>query len=194
MYYAVKVSDTLRVPPDRFDDDLSQVLAEIARISFEGKIDPELGFIVAVTEIKNIYQGKLISGDGGAYYETDFGLLCYLPEIGEVVTGEVVECVDFGAFIRIGTIDALCHVSQIADDYFRYIPKNGVLRGDKSKRRDLLVNTRVRARVIAVSIGKSAIRVGLTMRQNSLGAIEWIEEWKKSLKETKENKETKQEV
>jgi len=194
LYYAVKVSDTLRVPPDRFDDDLSQVLAEIARISFEGKIDPELGFIVAVTEIKNIYQGKLISGDGGAYYETDFGLLCYLPEIGEVVTGEVVECVDFGAFIRIGTIDALCHVSQIADDYFRYIPKNGVLRGDKSKRRDLLVNTRVRARVIAVSIGKSAIRVGLTMRQNSLGAIEWIEEWKKSLKETKENKETKQEV
>jgi len=193
LYYAVKVSDTLRVPPDRFDDDLSQVLAEIARISFEGKIDPELGFIVAVTEIKNIYQGKLISGDGGAYYETDFGLLCYLPEIGEVVTGEVVECVDFGAFIRIGTIDALCHVSQIADDYFRYIPKNGVLRGDKSKR-DLLVNTRVRARVIAVSIGKSAIRVGLTMRQNSLGAIEWIEEWKKSLKETKENKETKQEV
>ena len=181
MYYSVNVRDTLRVPPNRFDEDLSHVLAEIARDSFEGKIDPDLGFIVAVTGIDEIYQGKLISGDGGAYYETDFGLLCYLPEIGEVVSGEVVECVDFGAFVRIGTIDALCHVSQIADDYFRYIPKNAVLRGDKSKR-DLLVNTRVRARVIAVSIGKSAIRVGLSMRQNSLGANEWIDEWKKELK------------
>ena len=183
MYYTVKVRDTLRVPPNKFDENLSQVLAEIARESFEGKIDPDLGFIVAVTDIDKIYQGKLISGDGGAYYETDFELLCYLPEIGEVVTGEVVECVDFGAFIRIGTIDALCHVSQIADDYFRYIPKNAVLRGDKSKR-DLLVNTRVRARVIAVSIGKSAIRVGLTMRQNSLGAFERIDEWKDELKKS----------
>lgn len=189
MYYTVKVRDTLRVPPDRFDDDLSSVLAQIARESFEGKIDPDLGFIVAVTVIDKIYQGKLISGDGGAFYETDFGMLCYLPEIGEVVTGEVVECVDFGAFIRIGTIDALCHVSQIADDYFRYIPKNAVLRGDKSKR-DLLVNTRVRARVIAVSIGKTAIRVGLTMRQDALGAIDWIEEWKKSLKKTDKKEET----
>jgi len=181
LYYGVKVKDTLRVPPNRFDENLSQVLAEIARESFEGKIDPDLGFIVAVTEISKIYQGKLISGDGGAYYETDFGLLCYLPEIDEIVSGEVVECVDFGAFIRIGTIDALCHVSQIADDYFRYIPKNALLRGDKSKR-DLLINTKVRARVIAVSIGKTAIRVGLTMRQDALGALDWIEEWKQGPK------------
>jgi len=181
LYYAVKVKDTLRVPPNRFDEGLSHVLAEIARESFEGKIDPDLGFIVAVTEINKIYQGKLISGDGGAYYETDFGLLCYLPEIDEIVSGEVVECVDFGAFIRIGTIDALCHVSQIADDYFRYVPKNALLRGDKSKR-DLLINTKVRARVIAVSIGKTAIRVGLTMRQDALGALDWIEEWKKGTK------------
>jgi len=185
VYYSVKVKDTLRVPPNKFDENLVQVLAEIARESFEGKIDPDLGFIVAVTDVAKVYQGKIISGDGGAYYETDFGLLCYLPEVDEIVTGEVVECVDFGAFVRIGTIDALCHVSQIADDYFRYIPKNAVLRGDKSKR-DLLVNTRVRARVIAVSIGKSNIRVGLSMRQDSLGTLEWIEEWKESLKKKPE--------
>ncbi|MCK4972879.1 MAG: DNA-directed RNA polymerase [Candidatus Heimdallarchaeota archaeon] len=188
MYYKVKVKDTLRVPPNRFDDDLAKVLAEIAREGFEGKIDPDLGFIVAVTEINEIYRGKLISGDGGSYYEADFELLCYLPEINEIVSGEVVECVDFGAFIRIGTIDALCHVSQIADDYFRYIPKNAVLRGDKSKR-DLLINTRVRARIIAVSIGKSAIRVGLTMRQEALGTNEWIEEWKDALKKPKSKAE-----
>ena len=63
MYYSVKVKDTLRVPPNRFDEDLAQVLVEIARESFEGKIDPDLGFIVAVTEIYSIHQGKLISGD-----------------------------------------------------------------------------------------------------------------------------------
>lgn len=180
MYYVINVRDTLRVPPSRFDEDLSKVLVEIARESFEGQIDADLGFIVAVTGIENIYRGKLIPGDGGAYYECDFTILCYRPEEGEIVTGEIVECVDFGAFVRIGTIDALCHVSQIADDYFRYVPKNALLRGEKSKR-DLTVNTKVRARIIAVSIGKNAIRVGLTMKQKSLGAIQWIEEWKAEL-------------
>lgn len=181
MYYVIDVRDTLRVPPSRFDENLEWVLVEIARESFEGQIDAELGFIVAVTQVEKIYSGKLIPGDGGAYYECDFTLLCYKPEEGEIVSGEVVECVDFGAFIRIGTIDALCHVSQIADDYFRYIPKNALLRGEKSKR-DLKLDMKVRARIIAVSIGKNAIRVGLTMKQKSLGAIEWIEEWKKELK------------
>ncbi len=180
LYYLIKIKDTLRVPPNRFDEPLSDVLIEIARLSFEGKIDIDFGFIVAVIGIENIYRGKLISGDGGVYYETDFEMLCYLPEIGEIVAGEIVETVDFGAFVRIGTIDALCHVSQIADDYFRYIPKNAVLRGDKSKR-DLVVNTKVRARIIAVSIGKTTIRVGLTMRQNSLGTLDWVNEWKTGL-------------
>ena len=188
MYYRVKIRDTLRVPPSRFDEELDNVLIEIARDTFEGKIDPELGFIVAVISIYEVYRGKIIVGDGGVYYEADFGLLCYLPEVGEIVSGDVVECVDFGAFIRIGTIDALCHVSQIADDYFRYIPKNNVLRGDKTKR-DLVVNTRVRARIIAVSIGKTAIRVGLTMKQKALGAYEWIEEWKNSLREKQKKEE-----
>ncbi len=180
MYYHVNIQDTLRIPPSKFGEDLNSVLIEIARESFEGRIDPDLGFIVSVTKITQVYRGKIVPGDGGVFYQADFGLLCYLPEVGEIVEGEIVENTDFGAFIRIGVVDALCHVSQVAEDYFRYNPKNSVLRGDKTKR-DLLVNTQVRARIIAVSIGKSSIRVGLTMKQNSLGAKEWIDEWKKSL-------------
>lgn len=190
LYYFVKVQDTLRIPPSKFGEDLAKVLVETARETFEGRIDSDLGFIVSVTSIENIYRGKIVVGDGGVFYAADFGLLCYIPQVGEIIEGEIVENTDFGAFVRIGTIDALCHVSQIADDYFRYIPRNSLLRGDKSKR-DLQVNTRVRGRIIAVSIGKSNIRVGLTMRQNSLGAIDWIEEWKEKLEKAEEEEEEK---
>jgi len=148
--------------------------------------------IVAVNEIDKVYRGKIVPNDGAVYYECDIDLLTYLPEINEIVEGLVIECTDFGAFCRIGTIDALCHVSQIADDYFRYVPKNALLRGDKTKR-DLTVNTRVRARVIAVSIGKSVIRVGLTMKQDSLGSYEWIEEWKEKLDKSKSSEDKKEE-
>jgi len=37
-----------------------------------------------------------------------------------VIEGEVVEIADFGAFIRVGPIDALLHVSQLMDDYISY--------------------------------------------------------------------------
>ncbi|MHA1398800.1 MAG: DNA-directed RNA polymerase [Candidatus Heimdallarchaeaceae archaeon] len=192
MYYSTKIRETLRVPPNRFGEDLREVLVQIARESIEGQIDPDLGMIVAVNEIDKVYRGKIVPNDGAVYYECDIDLLTYLPEINEIVEGLVIECTDFGAFCRIGTIDALCHVSQIADDYFRYVPKNALLRGDKTKR-DLTVNTRVRARVIAVSIGKSVIRVGLTMKQDSLGSYEWIEEWKEKLDKSKSSEDKKEE-
>jgi len=188
IYYDTKIRETLRVPPNRFGEDLREVLVQIARESIEGKIDPALGIIVAVSGIDKVYRGKIVPNDGAVYYECDIDLLTYLPEINEIVEGIVIECTDFGAFCRIGTIDALCHVSQIADDYFRYVPKNGLLRGDKTKR-DLIVNTRVRARIIAVNVRKTEIQVGLTMKQDALGAYEWIEEWKQSFdKKTEEEK------
>ncbi len=186
------IRETIRVPPNRFDEDLKTVLVELARDGIEGQIDPDLGMIVAVSYIHKVYRGKIVPNDGAVYYECDINILTYLPEINEIVEGLVVECTDFGAFIRIGTIDALCHVSQIADDYFRYVPKNGLLRGDKTKR-DLLVNTPVRARVIAVSIGKTVIRVGLTMKENALGTYEWIDEWKASLDKKSSNEKSNKE-
>jgi DNA-directed RNA polymerase subunit E' len=46
----------------------------------------------------------------------------------------VVEIADFGAFVRIGPVDALLHVSQLMDDYISYDEKQGVLLGKESKR------------------------------------------------------------
>src|SRR3989337_2176291 len=50
----------------------------------------------------------------------------------EIVEGEAVEIADFGAFIRVGPIDALLHVSQIMDDYISYDEKQGVLMGQET--------------------------------------------------------------
>jgi DNA-directed RNA polymerase subunit E' len=46
----------------------------------------------------------------------------------------VVETTSFGAFVSLGPIDAMLHVSQISDEYINYDEKNGRLICQDSKR------------------------------------------------------------
>jgi len=104
-------------------------------------------------------------------------LLTYYPKLQEVVEGEVVEIADFGAFVRVGPIDTLLHVSQLIDDFISYDEKQGVLMG-KETRRKLATGDHVRVRITAVSLarGGSSGKVGVTARQPFLGKLEWIKQ------------------
>lgn len=185
MYYVAEVRDTIRVEPNRFGEDLEEVVLEICRETFEGTISQELGFTIVVMDLEEIGPGRLIPGDGAAFYDVKFTTLNYLPEDREFVIGDVVEVTDFGVFLRLGCVDALCHVSQVSDDFFSYNSQEGALMGRDSQKR-ISVGDRVRARIILVTIGKSQVRVGVTMRQAGLGVETWVEEWRKeSTKGTK---------
>lgn len=163
---------------------MKEILLELARESLEERIIDELGFIVAVLETGEVTIGRLIPGDGGAFYDCDFKVLSYKPERGEVVEGAVIELIDFGAFIRISTIDALCHVSQMANDFFQYNSGQDALIG---KQTSLVIRNDdvVRGRIVVVGMQRNAIRVGITMRQPGLGKLEWIDEWKQQLQEAR---------
>jgi len=175
MYYLAEVRDTIRVIPKRFGENLDEVVLEICRETFEGTISKELGLTIVVVDLLEIGPGRLVPGDGAAFYDVKFSTLNYLPEF---IIGDVVEVTDFGVFLRLGCVDALCHVSQVADDFYSYSSKQGALIGRESGK-TISVGDRVRARIIAVTIGKSQIRIGVTMRQAGLGVESWIEEWKK---------------
>lgn len=103
--------------------------------------------------------------------------------------GEIVEIADFGAFVRIGPIDALLHVSQLMDDFISYDEKQGVLMG-KESRRKLTSGDQVRVRITAVSLGKagSSGKIGVTARQPFLGKLEWIQYDLAKIKEAAEKK------
>ncbi|MCK5299031.1 MAG: DNA-directed RNA polymerase [Candidatus Heimdallarchaeota archaeon] len=179
MYMVAEVRDTIRVIPSRFGENLDEVVLEICRETFEGTISKDLGLTIVVIDLSEIGPGRLVPGDGAAFFDVAFTTLNYLPEDREFVIGDVVEVTDFGVFLRLGCVDALCHVSQVADDFYSYSSKEGALLGRESGKR-ISVGDRVRARIIAVTIGKSQIRVGVTMRQAALGVEGWVEEWKKA--------------
>lgn len=175
MFKLITLEDTIRIPPEKFGEPIEEVGYEQLRMRYEGMVDEELGYVIAVTNIQVNPVGKIIPGDGATYHKALFSLLTFLPKIQEIVEGEVVEIADFGAFIRVGPIDALLHVSQLLDDYISYDEKQGVLMG-RETRRKLSTGDQVRVRVTAVSLGRggSSGKVGVTARQPFLGKLEWI--------------------
>jgi len=194
VFKLVTLEDTIRIPPEKFGDPLEKVGYEQLKIKYEGMVDDELGYVVAVTEINVNPIGKIIPGDGATYHRVAFSLLTFYPKIQEVIEGEVVEIADFGAFVRVGPIDALLHVSQLMDDFISYDEKQGVLLGKETKRK-LATGDHVRVRVTAVSLGRGGTsgKIGVTARQPLLGKIEWIKEDLKKT-ETKETETAKEEA
>ncbi|MEM4576669.1 MAG: DNA-directed RNA polymerase [Candidatus Nezhaarchaeales archaeon] len=178
MYYLVTMSDEVRIPPSRFNEKLENVAFDSLKSMYEGIVIKGVGLVVAILGVKVSPVGRILPGDGATYHKVKFDALVYLPVEGEVVEGEVVDIVDFGAFIRIGPIDGLVHVSQVADDFISFDKKKGELLC-KQTRRKLSKGDVVRARIVTISVSGmrlNEVKVGLTMRQPFLGKIEWINE------------------
>ncbi|MDK2825610.1 DNA-directed RNA polymerase, subunit E' [Methanolobus vulcani] len=178
MYKKMKLADTIRVAPDLLGKDVNENVKNALKHKLEGRIDKEIGAIVAITQINEIGEGHILVGDGAVYYDVNFDAIVFVPTIQEVIEGEVVETVDFGAFVSIGAMDGLLHVSQVTDDFMSYDGKNGRL-VSKNGGRALSEGDKVRARIVAVSINEREPReskIGLTMRQHSLGKFEWLED------------------
>lgn len=178
MYRVVKIEDRIRVPPEKLDIKVEEAVRESIADQLEGVIDSRLGVILAVVSIENVGEGKIVAGDPGVHYSTAFELLAFKPENHELTYGEVIDNTEFGSFVRIGPMDGLIHISQLMDDFVSYDNKNSVFLGKETKR-TLKEGDKIRARIIAVSFGKEENKIGLTMRQPGLGALQWLEEEKK---------------
>jgi DNA-directed RNA polymerase subunit E' len=189
MFKLITLQDTIRIPPETFGNPLEAVGKEQVKSKYEGVVDEELGYVIAVSKVEVSPIGKIIPGDGATYHKVNFSLLTFYPVIQEVVEGDVVEIADFGAFVRIGPVDALLHVSQLMDDFISYDEKQGVLLGKESKRK-LATGDQVRVRITAVSLGRagSSGKIGVTARQPFLGKLEWLKEEVAHVKEATEKR------
>jgi|SRR3989338_1278397 len=190
MFYKVELKDFVRVPPIYFSNDVNEAVLKSVKQKFEGFIDPDLGIVVDVTSIKSVGEGVIIPGDGASYYDSIFELIVFRPELQEVVGGRIKDITDFGAFLSMGPIEGMIHVSQTMDDFVSF-SKEKSLSGRDSKR-SLKVGDICRARIIAVSYKEiTNPKIGLTMRQQGLGKPEWNLEQESKPEKLKEEKPEK---
>lgn len=189
MFYKIKVRDHIRVPPKAFHLPTKEAIIKRIKKKYDGFISKELGVVIDVADVSDIDEGIIIHGDGASYYNSVFELYTFKPDLQEVVWGNIRDIADFGAFINLGPIEGMIHISQTMDDFVSF-SKEKTLSGKETKR-TLRVNDKCKARIIAISFKDvSNPKLGLMMRQKHLGKPEWITEDSKG-KEPKETKEKK---
>ncbi len=178
MFYKIELKDHIRVPPDMFDLEVEEAVIKRLKKKYGGYISKDLGIVIDISDLKEVGEGIIIPGDGASYYDATFELLTFKPEMQEVVLGKIRDIADFGAFINLGPIEGMIHISQTMDDFVSF-SKDKTLAGKETKR-VLKVGDTCRARIIAVSF-KDVMnpKLGLTMRQEGLGRLDWITEEEK---------------
>ena len=177
MFYLTEVEDYVRVEPKLFGLPTSEAVFKQLQETYHEHYDSDLGKVIVVIEVLNVGDGVIIPGDGAAYYNSKFKLLIWKPELQELVYGIVDEITNFGAFINLGAMKGMIHISQTMDDYVS-LSKTGTLSGKKSKR-SLKKGDLCLARIVALSHKGGELKIGLTMRQPGLGKLEWIKESQK---------------
>ncbi len=190
MFYLSEVEDYVRVDPKLFGLPTSESIEQQLEETYKDYYEKELGKVVAVVKVINVGKGVIIPGDGAAYYKCTFELLVWKPELQELVYGRIAEITNFGAFIDLGVMKGMIHISQTMDDYVSF-SDSGSLSG-KSSGRALKEGDLCIARIVAISHKGDEPKVGLTMRQPGLGKIEWVKE-DKAKKEAEEKKAARKE-
>ena len=174
MFYITEVQDYVRVEPKLFGLSTREAVENQLRETYKEYYDKELGKAIEVIGVLEVGDGVIIPGDGAVYYNSKFKLLAWRPELQELVLGMVSEIASFGAFMDLGVMRGMIHISQTMNDYVSF-SKTSTLVGKASKRslkdKDLCL-----ARIVAISHKGGTPKIGLTMRQPGLGKLEWIKE------------------
>ena len=191
MYFVLSCKDKVRLPAQFFSMKLEDALMQILREKYERRIDKDAGVMLALWNVRPEGDGIVIAGDNAAYYEVAFDVLAYHPLVNEVIETDVSEIVEFGAFLSLGPMEGLVHLSQIANDFLTYNKKTQTFTGRESKKA-LKKGDHVFAKISTVSMKGSIpeTKIGLTMRPDGLGKDEWLA-GKKAAAEEPEKKEGK---
>lgn len=178
MYKMEKKRDTIRIPPDRLDENLKEAAKEIAKEELEGDIYEENKLVILATNVDRVGEGKVVHGDGGVYQDVEYDALYFELKEQELILGYLCEVLQFGGFVRFGPLDGLLHISQIMNDKVEVDQGNQRLVG-KETGDSLTIDDEIRARIVTVSVNDRNPReskIGMTMRQTGLGKLEWIRE------------------
>ena len=172
MFYLIEVEDYVRVEPKLFGLETADAVKEQLQKTYENFQDKDIGTVVDVLEVLEVTDGIIIPGDGAAYYKSTFKLITFKPELQELVYGTVNEITSFGAFLDLGVVKGMIHISQTMNDFVSF-SKTGSLTG-KDGKRSLNVGDSCIARIVAISYKGEYPKIGLTMRQPGLGKLEWV--------------------
>ena len=177
MFYLAEIEDYVRVEPKLFGLATIDAVKQQLKETYSEYVSRDMGKVVEVIDVSKVGEGIIIPGDGASYYKSQFKVLLWKPDLQELIFGVIAEVTNFGAFINLGVMQGMIHISQTMDDYVSFSKSNALV--GKSSKRSLKKGDLCLARTVAVSFRGDEPKIGLTMRQPGLGKLEWIKDDKR---------------
>lgn len=177
MFCIAEVEDYIRVEPKLFGMETLDAVKQQLKETYTNFSSKELGSVISIVDVLEVGDGIIIPGDGAAFYKSRFKLLIWKPEMQELVYGTINEITNFGAFMNLGTMQGMIHISQTMEDYVSFSKSNTLV--GKSGKKSLKKGDNCLARIVAISYKGNEPKIGLTMRQPGLGKLEWIKDDKR---------------
>lgn len=174
MFYITEIEDHIRVEPKLFGLSTREAVENQLKETYKDYYDRDIGKAICVVEVLEIGDGIIIPGDGAVYYASRFKLLAWKPELQELVPGIISEIANFGAFMDLGVMRGMIHISQTMNDFVSFSKSNTLV--GKNSKRTLKDGDPCFARIVAISHKGGSPKIGLTMRQPGLGKLEWMNE------------------
>jgi DNA-directed RNA polymerase subunit E' len=172
MFHKIKIRDYVALQPDLFEGDLRKSLKMQIIRDYTNKTVEDLGIVISVLDIENIGEGFKLPEDSSRHFVVEFSIISFIPKLHEFCIGKISSITQFGAFINLGVIDGLVHLSQTMVDKTSF-SKTGAIQGSKTGQ-TLKIGDMVRASIVAISFKDlKNVKLGLTMRQPGLGSFSW---------------------
>lgn len=142
-----------------------KIIIDHLKKQYESRIFGD-GTIVVMIIGNILFTGTTLEDGNSKSYTITFDVLAFTPKILEIVLGEVKEVTDFGIIVRIGSVDAYVHKSQIFDGYGKInVPSQQIVSKNGSI---ITVGITVRGRITSAS-HTGSIKIGMTCKEPGLG-------------------------
>ncbi|MBI5036318.1 hypothetical protein HZC09_03155 [Candidatus Micrarchaeota archaeon] len=79
VYKLFTLKESVRVPPNLFGMKLEKAALEILRDQYERTVSKDFGIIVSLHNASIHSAGRVLPGDGAAYFDVEFEALSFLP-------------------------------------------------------------------------------------------------------------------
>lgn len=171
MFYYLVLKKSIDIHPKNFGKRLREVIQEKVITETEGTCNGKYGYVVAVTSIDSIGQGKVRQDQSGyATFPVTYGCVVCRPYKGEVLDAVVQSVNKMGFFAQAGPLQLFVSAHLIPEEFEHdNLADNSWISSDQSTR--IQTGSHVRVRIVGIKWDPSEVFCIATMKDHYLGVI-----------------------
>lgn len=102
MFVVATLNDTVSIPPHRFKDELSRIVAEELDRKLANTVFQELGLCICLYDILSLGDCILVPSDANFHVKVKFRYVVFRPMIDEILVGKIRSSSKDGITVSLG--------------------------------------------------------------------------------------------